>query len=161
MIFDASGDLLESPHLTHIVHQCNLYHTFGSGLALQIKNKYPMAVNADLQTTRGDLTKLGWYTRALTNDGKVVLNLYSQVGISATQRTTSYDKMFEGLTRVKQALESPGESEWTSKSIHLGIPYKLGCGLAGGSWKIVCAIIGEIFEDAPFHVTIYQRPGDK
>ena len=41
------------------------------------------------------------------------------------------------------------------------IPYKIGCGLGGGSWKTVKAMITEIFSDliAVNKVTLYKYKG--
>jgi hypothetical protein len=44
MITYRIGNLLEEPDLTHIAHQCNLYHNFGAGLAAQIAKKWPRAL---------------------------------------------------------------------------------------------------------------------
>jgi len=36
----------------------------------------------------------------------------------------------------------------------LSLPYNMGCMLGGGSWKIVSAIIDEVFKDSPIDLYI-------
>lgn len=153
MIQKRLGDLLKQPDLTHIVHQCNLYNTFGSGLAAVIKHKYPEAYQADCATPKGDITKLGTFSVAETKDGKKIINLYSQVGISATERTTNYEAMVKGLTQIEHELNS-------FPNVVLGIPRGIGCGLANGSWDVVEPIIQGIFEKSPVKVVICIREDD-
>lgn len=152
MIEHREGNLLDHSDLTHIIHQANLYCTFGSGLASAIKRKYPEAYRADLATVRGDLTKLGSWSTAETTDKKWIINLYSQIGISHVDRTTSYDALVKGLTLLEQMLRDPG--------VKIGVPYRLGCGLANGSWTIVEAILTDIFASSPTCLVICRRPED-
>lgn len=152
MIEYREGSLLEQEDLTHLIHQANLYCTFGSGLALAIKKKFPEAYQADLRTMKGDLKKLGSWSTAECEGFGWVINLYSQIGISSTERTTSYDALVKGLTGLERVLRDP--------AYKVGIPYKLGCGLANGSWPIVSAIISDIFEKSSVNVVICKRPGD-
>ena len=151
MIYSVVGNVLDRD-FTHIIHQANLFHVFGSGLAKQIKSRYIEAYHADLLTVKGDKSRLGTFSWALTTDGKIVYNLYSQVGIGSTDRQTSYDAMDTGLRKIRSQLrEHHGP-------VNVGIPYRLGCGLANGNWGIVYAIIESIFEQEKFPVTIVELP---
>ena len=156
MISHVIGDILEYPGITGIMHQCNCYCTMGSGLALQIKNRYRAGYIADEKTKKGDLSKLGTFSYGITLDGKIIYNLYSQAGYGSRDRQTSYDAMDVGLRAIREDLRIAS----THRKINVGIPYKLGCGLANGNWKIVLAIIDSIFEDEEYSVTICRRPSD-
>jgi O-acetyl-ADP-ribose deacetylase (regulator of RNase III) len=149
------GDIFDQLDLTHIAHQSNLYCTFGSGIAAVIKKKYPEAFAADCATKHGDMSKLGTFSMAFADDGKTVINLYAQIGIDSKHRTTSYDAMCKGLTELNRYLLN------LNSPIVLGIPYKIGCGLAGGSWIIVESIIRDVFEKSSVKVVICQREQDK
>jgi O-acetyl-ADP-ribose deacetylase (regulator of RNase III) len=155
MIEYRTGDLLEQPDLTHMMHQCNLYNTFGSGLAAVIRKKHPEAFEADCETTYGDMEKLGSWSSAILKNGQVMINLYAQIGLDAKHRTTSYDAMVASLTALEISLAT------APTPVVLGIPYKMGCGLAGGSWKIVKSIIEDVFEKSSVKVVICQREQDK
>lgn len=157
MITEKIGNLLDAQDVDIVVHQCNLFHTFGGGIAKVIKEKFPKAFEADKETEFGDSKKLGTYSTAEVDSAgtsiRVVINLYSQTGIGGQNRQTSYDAMVSGLTKIKQAVES------VDINYTIGIPYQLGCGLANGNWSIVKAIIYSIFEKSPVKVIIYMLPG--
>jgi len=146
MLFEVKADLLEYP-VQGIIHQCNCFHTMGAGLAKRIANKYPEAYDADLKTMLGDYKKLGEFSYTLTKDGKTVFNLYSQYRYGRDQRHTLYDSVCNGLVKVKSYAEE-------HKLETLGLPENMGCRLGGGSWRIVKAIIYDIFYDASIKLYI-------
>jgi O-acetyl-ADP-ribose deacetylase (regulator of RNase III) len=62
------GDLLslaEGGKFDVIIHGCNCFHIMGGGIAKSVKDKFPAAYQADLQTQRGSPEKLGTYTFAI------------------------------------------------------------------------------------------------
>ncbi len=142
----------------YIIHQANLFCTFGSGIAAEIKRRYPYAYEADCKTAKGDYKKLGAYE--IVHDCKLmkpsIINAYSQDGISAVHRTTNYaavGKIFFDLEKQLREEHFPGDSPTT-----LGIPYKIGCGLAGGDWNVVRAIVYSAFEKSSIHAVICRKP---
>lgn len=152
------GDIFEQADLTHIVHQANLFNTFGAGIAKEIKRRYPQAFEADAESHAhakrlGQDNRLGGFSRAICTDGKCIVNLYSQIGIGSYDRKTSYDAMDKGLRLVREWLKE----ENYSASVVLGVPYKIGCGLANGDWQVVIAIIRCVFQDAFFKVVVCCR----
>jgi O-acetyl-ADP-ribose deacetylase (regulator of RNase III) len=152
-----TGDLLEQTDIDIIVHQANLEHTFGAGIARAIKQKFPYAYEADLATPFCDKSKLGSFSvgRNITLQGPVVINLYSQTSLYPSH--TSYDAMFEGLSHLRSRLEFAFPK--TEKKI--GFPYQMGCGLADGNWQVVEAIIRAVFEDSRFEIVIVKLPETK
>lgn len=160
MITEKIGDLLDSD-CSMIIHQANLYHTFGAGIARAIRERFPAAYTADCLTINGDAKKLGSFSVGIIKDKtstiKRIVNLYSQVGIGGQDRNTSYDAMVRGLTTLRDLLEDAAKKGRVYK---LGIPYKLGCGLANGDYRIVRAIIESVFGDSKIQVEIYRRPED-
>ncbi len=150
MITFRVGDLLSQPDLTHIVHQANLYHTFGSGIAKSIKDRFPRAYEADLRTSYGDTSKLGsWSISESPSVGEPsIINCYSQSGLSSTHRCTSYealDKACASLCSYFAGMESP---------VRVGMPFKIGCGLGGGDWKVVEPILFKHFGQSPIELVI-------
>ncbi len=157
MITERVGDLLEQPDLTHVAHQANLYHSFGAGLAAQIKKKFPYAFKAD-EETAGDPNKLGTFSmgiapRHLGVFGPNVVNLYSQRGPEEgfTECLTDYAALREALLRLEAFL---------SPEARLGLPFRLGCGLAGGSWPKVYGVIEDVFGRSPVEVVVCRRAED-
>jgi len=147
-LFDGEYDIL--------AHCANSYCTFGAGVARQIKDRYPQAFTADLATKGLGDNKLGTYSQAVVNGGKLtIVNIYGQVGIGndgdPLNRNAQYDLLFDALCllAIRETKARPNQK------IVIGVPDMMGCGLAGGSRRIVVAIlltIEEMFPDIEFHV---------
>lgn len=74
-------DLAEQGEFNIIIQGCNCHNTMGSGIAKEIRERYPEAYEADLKTVKGDKTKLGTYsaTTAPKKDPSfVIINAYTQ-----------------------------------------------------------------------------------
>lgn len=152
MIKEVDADLLEYP-LDGFIHQANCFHTMGAGIALSIKQKYPEVYEADKAAgIRGDSNRLGSFSFAKTKDGKVGYNLYGQYNYGRQSRFTSYDAVCNGLIKICNHADSLGLKK-------LGLPKGMGCVLGGGSWRIVRAIIDDIFLESPIELYIcnYQQ----
>ena len=124
-----------------IIHQANCQNTMGSGIARQIRERYPEAYEADCQTTPGDIRKLGTFSWVKAKDGKFIYNCYSQYRYGREQRHTNYEAIYTGLNSIKSHAE-------TYDLTKLSLPHNMGCMLGGGSWRIVNAIIEDIFENS-------------
>jgi O-acetyl-ADP-ribose deacetylase (regulator of RNase III) len=135
MITEKNGDLLEANDIDVAIHQTNLFHTFGAGIAKQIKEKFPNAYKADLATKKGDKNKLGTYSFAFDN-GKYIVNMYAQDGFAKPGKpATDYVAFKKAIIKI--------ENHFVGKVI--GVPHGIGCGLAGGNWNIVRAILDDVF----------------
>ena len=75
MIINKDVNIFDLPTQA-IIHQANCQTTMGSGIAKQIREKYPEAFEADCRTTRGDITKLGSFSWVKARDGKYIYNCY-------------------------------------------------------------------------------------
>lgn len=160
MITEKVGNLLESMDVDVVGHIANLFATMSAGVALSIKNKFPEAYDTDKATTHGDINKLGTYSCAKITDPKgtsikFIINLYAMFGIGGPGRQLSYDHLVNGLTKLRDSLENKYKK---GEKYTLGLPYKLGCSLAGGDFRIVRAIIESVFADSPIQVYIYYLP---
>jgi O-acetyl-ADP-ribose deacetylase (regulator of RNase III) len=125
-----------------IVHGCNIRGIMGSGLAKTIKEKFPVAYEADKTfpliaeqrygkfscATFSYVTKYNTFIEHLK-----IGNLYQQDLDDVTPRLK--------LHYLLEALES-FIKEYPEKI--LGIPYKIGCGLAGGNWEEVRTAIENV-----------------
>jgi O-acetyl-ADP-ribose deacetylase (regulator of RNase III) len=116
-----------------IVHGCNCFNTMGAGLALQIRNNFPEAYQADQRTGLGDKYKLGSFTRAeivRPNTRFDVVNAYTQYRYGKGGPHVNYLAIFDVFTKIAH--------HYNGKRI--AYP-KIGCGLAGGEWNKVVPII--------------------
>ncbi len=131
-----------------LVHSCNCFHTFGSGIAKEIRERIPEAYQADLKTERGSVFKLGDYTQYEAPNGQLVINLYGQYDYGRTgQRYTEYGSLNLGLGLLGNNLD-------LSKPYVIGVP-KLGCGLGGGDWELVESMLEFHLSDW-WDVTVYE-----
>jgi O-acetyl-ADP-ribose deacetylase (regulator of RNase III) len=147
------GDLLEQEDVNFIIHNANCFCVMGSGVARAIAEKYPEAVEADNQTTKGDPNKLGCFSYAKTKDGKMIANLYAQFNYGGGKRNLNYEAFYGGLEAIhNQILDSKDKT----KVYIVGMPKFIGCGLAGGSWAITHEMIKDIFRDSKIKLVICE-----
>lgn len=129
-----------------IVHQVNNCGKMASGLALQIRNKYPshyedyMTVynkaikDADNQNKSSKL--LGTFVD--TKIGELTIRgIFAQDGYGRDKQYTSYEYLEKCLKDIAKT---------NPEAVY--IPYGIGCGLGGGDWNIVSSKILEILPSA-------------
>lgn len=125
-----------------ILHQCNNRGVMESGLAKQIRNKYPEAYelyreNCSLRNFRAPLGEI-YYKKV--NNNLWIANAIAQDGYGRDKVYTDYDALRTVLHRAyNRALLA---------KCNLYIPYKIGCGLAGDNWDTVLRIIEEVAPEA-------------
>lgn len=144
------GNLLTYPGIDIIVGQNNCFNVMGAGLAAQIAAKYPEAVEADNATTKGDKGKLGGFSYAKADDGKIIVNLYSQYNYGTDKRQTDYEAFYQGMSVLHDKVLDQ------KKNLVFGVPKFIGAGLSGGSWKIIHAMLEEIFLDSKIKLIIVE-----
>lgn len=132
MINNIKGDLVKQAELFDvIVHGCNCFCAMNSGIAPQIKKKFPEAFEVDCNTKKGDREKLG--TISFThNTNPVVVNAYTQYEFGTDKRNCDYNALRSCMQEIR--IQFKGKK--------IGMP-KIGAGLAGGDWNIIRKIIDE------------------
>ena len=153
-------DLAEQDKFDIIVHGCNCYCTMGSGIARQIKDRYPKAYLVDQLTQSGDLEKLGKFTQAHISgflsfptpaDGShthsfksggynfTIINAYTQYGfLPRNIVNVDYDAVHTVFKQIKLLYDMNPQAP-----CRIGIPM-IGAGLAGGEWELIEEIIDNI-----------------
>ena len=160
------ANLLDFPNdINVIAHSCNTRNIMGAGIAKQIKDRYPEAYEADTKAYDTEYDKdgqyvhwLGKFSKAEINDRKYIYNMYTQASVGEG-RQVSYEVFWKALKRVEQDLfeMNVNKHEYDgSPPPVLGLPYGISCGLAGGSWGIIKAIIEDIFLDSPINCYIVK-----
>jgi len=143
-----TGDLLElgyQMHFSKIMHGCNCHYAFGSGIAKQIKLRWPEAYAADLATAYGDRNKLGTRSEATVNShcGRLVIhNVYTQFGESSGEDVFEYEAF--GNYLEKEAMKLKKILTFDAKGI--GVPY-IGAGLANGDWSRIYPLLVNFARD--------------
>ena len=131
-----NGNLLDMK-TNFICHQVNCQSVMGSGLAKQIRERWPCVY--DVYKKRVSPKELGKI--CLVNVvGNVpiqgVINMFAQDGYGRDgRRYTSYDAFWNCLHEIKNILP---------KGDTIAFPDHIGCGLGGANWNIIRAMIEEV-----------------
>ena len=131
--------LAEQGEFDVIVQGCNCFNTMGSGVAKEIREKYPQAYAVDCETWSGDYDKLGSYTVMLGKECMVpfdIVNAYTQYDFSRGRDVFEYVSFAMILQKLAH--------EWPKA--RFGFP-KIGCGLAGGDEPRIMAMIQKFSDD--------------
>ena len=125
-------DLAEAGAFDVIVHGCNCFNTMGSGIAKEIRERYPMVFAIDSLTESGDIMKLGCWTEVEPSTF-LIINAYTQYGYKgATMNVDLFE--YTSFQLILQKLASlHGKKDF-------GFPY-IGMGLAGGDKPIIMAML--------------------
>ena len=145
MIKIIDGDLLESK-ADIIAHQVNCSNAMNSGVAKQIRERYP-EVFIEYQRFCKPYIKckdslLGECQVIETYDGRYIANLFGQLGYG-------YDgKQYTDLQALKRSMiKLRNRCNLSLENITIAMPYKLGACRGGANWEYVYAIIEEVFKD--------------
>lgn len=135
-----------------ICHQVNCIGAMGAGIALQIKNKWPVVFNdykKECQLFVHNPKKLlGKVQDTLVSDKLVVANCFGQVYPGRNGIMTDYQAWDDILEKLNDL------SNFFSLELHF--PYMVGCGLAGGNWDTMLNKIRDKFESTNTKVFIHK-----
>jgi O-acetyl-ADP-ribose deacetylase (regulator of RNase III) len=135
MIRYVTGDLLASD-LKIIAHGCNTHGVMGSGIALQIRERWPNVYEAYRQLHQQQGLALGTTQPVSTPDGRIVVNCMTQAAFGRDgHRYADYDAIARCIQSLNQVAVDNGESV-------IGLP-KIGAGLGGGDWTVIEGIIND------------------
>jgi hypothetical protein len=112
----------------------------GTGIAKQIRDKYPEVYNSYKEYCKRETNKLGKVQFVKCSDNTIIGNLFGQDRYGRDKRHTDYnalDACFRYLHYIA-----------TKHNKTIGVPYKIGCMNAGGDWKVVLGIIEKYFKDS-------------
>lgn len=156
MLTYKQGDVLESG-ADVIAHQVNCFGVMGAGLARQIRERYPHVYKEyhDLcEKNHHHIRMLGVANWIKIDDSHWIANLFGQYGYGRGKVYTVMPALKVALMRTVQGCEEWAMAE--QRSIRLAIPYKIGCGLAGGNWHTVHKMIEEIAQKTDVEVEIWR-----
>ena len=136
-----------------IVHGCNCHNVMGAGIARQIAEAWPVVPAADSLTERGDINKLGTIlpVKVRLDNGAdlIVANAYTQYDYGTDKMNVDYDAIRLCFRKIGKKYGQAG--------LKIGYP-QIGCGLAGGDWKVVSEIIREELGDDTDHTYVEYDP---
>ena len=137
------GDVFES-NADVIVHQVNCQGVMGSGVAKQVREKFPEVFKAYQKRCRDTLTPLG-HTLFVKSEGTVIANLFAQDKFGYDGKCyTDYEALRQCLTELSARCRGKV----------VAIPYLMACHRGGGDWDKVSKMIQEVLVDCD--VTFYK-----
>lgn len=161
MLHTIKGDLLKSDCQV-IAHQANCQKTMGSGVARQIKAKYPEAYQADLDLTLGSNERFGSFSDALAPNGVRIFNLYGQfdyrghkTGFKEQTVFTKVPQLYSAACGMMEKLDELGYP----KDTKIGVPYKIGCDRGGGDWYEVQKMLDRVSDLYDRDIYLYWYKG--
>lgn len=131
-----------------ILHQVNCQGVMGSGIAKQIRQKYPVVYDKYMNLyndavdvwggIEGPLSLLGMAQVVTVSDRLQIVNIFGQLKYGKDgQIYTSYGALQDAFKSLNKLLDA---------SVQLHFPL-LGCGLGGGDWSVVSAILKDHFHE--------------
>lgn len=144
-----------------IGHQVNCQGVMGAGLAKEIKIMFPKVFTeyrkmCSIENKSDNLGKCLIVERnnAKTFEPKYIANIFAQDRYGKDKCYTSYDSFKKALIDLKIWCKNNIDKD----KIIIGLPYKIGCGLAGGDWNIVEPIIENVFgNDNKFEIILCKQ----
>lgn len=146
-IFESGADV--------ILHQVNCQGVMGSGVARQVREKFPSVYKSykticDGMKNRSQL--LGTAQCVQVDSGQFIVNLFAQENYGHDGKCyTDYNALKRCLQSVKTYPMFDNQT--------IAIPYKIGCDRGGGDWNIVYKMIKDIFSDSDMTVLICEYNG--
>jgi O-acetyl-ADP-ribose deacetylase (regulator of RNase III) len=169
---EVKGDLIQlakEGRFDVIAHGCNCMCTMGAGIAPQMAkafgaNKFP----AEYYIHRGEINKLGtidykaiplhkddwttgYFNKIILDKALYVVNAYTQYNYGknhadGTEKPLDYHALKLCFIKMNHIF----------KGMRIGLP-QIGCGLAGGEWKVVKELIQSSFTLCDVTVVIYEK----
>lgn len=155
MIKNVIGDIL-TPNKENkgiiVCHQVNCRGVMGAGLALQVKTMYPDVYDTYRDKCRQIAVGIGGlgdvqFCSVIAEAGYIIANVFGQYRYGRGKRYTEYDALRKAFGKI--AMSFP--------TYTIRIPYRMGCGLAGGDWKVIYGIIEETLVAAGLDVEIWHK----
>jgi hypothetical protein len=143
------GDLLDAPDV-YIGHQCNCVTVGnGAGLAKVLFKRFPYA---NTYARRKEPSEPGSYS--LHGNGKenrFIVNFYAQYHPGkAKQRPDTIQNRLEWLIAGMERFVVECDP------LELALPYGIGCGLAGGDWKIYSDALETLADERKLKISLYK-----
>lgn len=145
------GDLFNT-NAKYICHQVNCRGKMGSGVAAQVRNRYPEVCIQYMELCGVHRQK--WWLLGRTQfvpcpDGKTIVNMFAQDRYGYDSEVYTNYEAFESCLEEIAA--------FVPKDAVIAMPYKIGCGLGGGNWDNILKLIMQVLSG---HTVELWKKGD-
>ena len=159
MINYIKGNLLDST-CNYICHQVNCQGVMGSGVASQIRAKWPNVYSEYLEKCKNNPSSAllssiqfikiaDWEEEGFRPSGQWVVNMFSQENYGYDDiQYTSYDAFWECLNWLKSCTSPKYDT--------IAFPKGIGCGLGGANWDVIEKMIDVVFNDYSVYIYEYE-----
>ena len=138
------GDILDAKEYI-IVQNVNAQGVMGAGLALSLRNKYPEMFESyrrhcntpNRNELLGTVHKYFVISENINKPDKVIMNIVGQLRYGRGSLQLDYTAFERGVVEVASFARRMYKTT--------AISYRIGCGLAGGDWSKVSAILNRHF----------------
>lgn len=157
MLYEVEGNLVRDDEYNIFCHQTNCMGVMGSGIAKQIADKYPV-----VQIRNADRCKqsnpLGTILVVRVAPQRFCVNMYGQYNYG---REFKVYTDYEALQKCFDALAERLNKSAIPDSWKIGFPNRMSCGLGGGSWNTVRAMIEDFSNKVYQNVYIVHRKDNR
>lgn len=144
-IFDSKANI--------ICHQCNCQGVMGSGVAAEVKKRYPHVFQKYRDDYIAGNLELGYVCFATAKRDQVIANMCGQNKFGYDGAVyTNYEQLQKCLDRVKEY----AVYEYDKKPV-IAFPYLMSCYRGGGDWNVVYRMIEDTFEDFDVEIWRFQN----
>lgn len=145
-IFESGADV--------ILHQVNCQGVMGSGIAKQVREKYPWVYGAYKKLCdkckRTGQRMLGKCQEVFIDENRVIVNVFAQENYGYDGKCyTDYEALRNCFCLINECY----------KGKTIAIPYLMACHRGGGDWTVVIKLIESIFNDDDTTVLICEYNG--
>ena len=140
-IFDSGADI--------ICHQVNCMGIMGSGIAKQVRQRYPWVYGEYKEFCEHFKPHelLGLCLTVHINETRMIANIFGQERYGYDgKRYTNYDAVSNALLELAKFY--PGRT--------IAIPYMMSCARGGGDWNVIYGLIEDIFSDYTGNILICE-----
>lgn len=150
MIKIIDGNLFNS-NANIICHQCNTQGRMGSGVALEVKKRYPKVFESYYNDYKKGLLTLGYVNFTIAKQDQVIANMCGQ-------NNYGYNgKQYTSYNALQACLDTVVDYAYAAFDVKpkIAFPYLMSCCRGGGDWNIVYKMIEDTFKD--FDVEIWRK----
>lgn len=135
-----------------LVHQVNCQGVMGAGIAKDILKVFPSHINYYKQQEMF----LSNYMIDTLSSNQHIVGLFAQDKVGTSQVQTNVAAFAVALS---DCLNELLDNLPPTSTLTIGFPYKIGCGLAGGSWETISLILKDMSLLLPDNVefVIYKK----
>lgn len=145
-IFESGADV--------ICHQVNCQGVMGSGVAKQVRERYPNVFEEYKMECNFQRNHLGKIQIVPISKTQSIANLFAQDNYGYDKKCyTDYSALHNCLKQIYMCCRNLNQT--------IAFPYLMSCARGGGDWNIVYKMIEDIFKDYDGDILICEYNGEK